>query len=335
MSYSTLDGLVLRYLSQRPDYAALIAAWGKAPNPMPPSHDLIEAIRDCCESIIETEPTRPYHAHKVAVTFGFYKRALRHADILDKVILDFGCGCQEALAIAVLLWANGARGVLAVDSDPLVSESRTGRFLYDFIITCLIQPEPFVWEQTQIAEFRHKLLSLDLRAFRSGYISPLFTAAPILHAVGDILELDLPDGKIDGMVSQSVFEHVGNCEQVLRQLHRKLVPGGLLCSAIDFRDHRFYTEGSSPWRYLLDDGDYYPGYINKMRFSQMMELFKTCGFSVVSNDLVEDQPPADILENILPKYRDLSLADIRINACYTLFKKQGDPGLVAASAGDH
>lgn len=329
INYSELDDLILQYIGRHPNYIGLMRRLeNDVEKPLPADGDLIESIKECCEHILEDEIERLYHDHKVQVTFDFYKYALKDVDLHGKIILDFGCGIYDALAISILLWANGAQGVVALDASALFSPKRTSRFLYDFIVKCLIDPSIFLWGNASLSEFRDRLLSLNLKELKTGCLSSLFINAPILHVIGDIQTINLPDSGIDCIVSQSVIEHAKDCEQTLSCINAKLVPGGLFCCAIDFRDHRLYAHGNSPWQYLVDDGDYYPEYINKIRYSRMMEIFDASGFDILGGSLVEEEPPVDILNNLLYKYKHLSESDIRINACYVVFRKRVNFGSI-------
>jgi hypothetical protein len=89
-------------------------------------------------------------------------------------------------------------------------------------------------------------------------------------------------------------------------------------AAIDYRDHRAYTIGASPWQYLLDDQDHSPGYINKIRHSEMLRLIASAGFTVTQSKLIRQEPLSLESQRFIPRYGNLSEEDIKITEAHLL-----------------
>jgi hypothetical protein len=79
----------------------------------------------------------------------------------------------------------------------------------------------------------------------------------------------------------------------------------------------------------MDDGDYFPGFINKLRHSSMISLIRQAGFSVVEQVVEREehayfpQPSADDRARFLPHYQDLSPEDVAITAARLLLRPLG------------
>jgi hypothetical protein len=107
----------------------------------------------------------------------------------------------------------------------------------------------------------------------------------------------LPDGSIDFSWSHAVLEHVRKAELpvMLRELHRVTALGGASSHVIDLEDHLAHAlnnlrfpEGVWESRLFAESGFY----TNRMRRSQLLELFQSTGFEieVVAEDRWERLP---------------------------------------------
>jgi ubiquinone/menaquinone biosynthesis C-methylase UbiE len=66
--------------------------------------------------------------------------------------------------------------------------------------------------------------------------------SPVTYAVGDILDLDFPDGHFDGVRSERVIQHLADPDAAIRELARVVRPGGRL-SIVD-----------TDWESVVHDG---------------------------------------------------------------------------------
>lgn len=282
----------------------------------------LERVRDAVDGYLAADTQRLFHPLKTQTTLGFYHNLKAFGPLANKTVLDFGCGTHEALAISITLWASGAKAVIALDQEAIQWPALTARFLYDWIIHCITEPDRYLWPDVSREHFVARLTSLGLAQLKAGQLEQLYASLPLRHLCGPAASLStLPDGSLSYVLSQSVMEHIQRPSEVLAVLYQKMTGGGLLCFAIDYRDHRVYVEGASPWQYLVDDGDYLPGYINKLRHNAMLEIFTAQGFRLVSGQLVRQEVPASIMAQCLPKYRNLTSEDLETVAAYLIFQR--------------
>lgn len=96
---------------------------------------------------------------------------------------------------------------------------------------------------------------------------------------------EIPEGVVDFFWSQVVLEHVSRAEfpEFTRQLRRVVSPDGIGVHSIDFRDHLSgglnnlrFTDKVWESSFFSDAGFY----TNRLRPSEMIELFRQAGFSV-------------------------------------------------------
>jgi SAM-dependent methyltransferase len=93
----------------------------------------------------------------------------------------------------------------------------------------------------------------------------------------DLLALDLPDARFDGVYANAVLFHVPGQElpRVLRQLHASLKPGGVLFSS---NPHGRNEEGWSGGRYgAFHDLETWRGYLTGAGFTELTHYYRPEG----------------------------------------------------------
>lgn len=232
--------------------------------------------------------------------------------LVGKRCMDFGCGAARPFSISSIMYALGAETVTAIDVAPLGDRAAMAKGVYALVVALSLRAsglEKYPGFDRKVVASR--LADFDLEALRSGDLAGGLPSA-IRHVQGDYLELQADIGALDVVVSNSVFEHVPDLGSTLRMFGRNLRSGGVVYSDTDYRDHRQYAMGASPWQYLVDDGDHEPGYINKLRHTAMRELIANCGFDVVESVQVENVPPTTITQNLHPRHVGTSAIDLRV-----------------------
>ena len=316
-----LDNLIVTYLSQHPDAIRLMRDARQLNQTVGISADLIESVRLACESCLDADMNRLFHPIKTEQTLAFYRQIQSFTSLENKVILDFGCGVHESFAVSINLWANGASHTIAIDDEAIQFPERTARFLYGWIIGCMANPHKYLWPGVRKEQYLSRLSMLGLEYLKKGQLEHIFSVFPLHYLTGSSALDAIADGKVNCVFSQSVFEHLPDPEKTLTKLYKKMAPNGILCIAIDYKDHRHYVTGASPWQYLVDDGDFQSGYINKLRHSQMMAIFRRCGFKTISEVVTRDQPPSSLETELNDKYATLSKSDIETTAGYLILRR--------------
>jgi 2-polyprenyl-3-methyl-5-hydroxy-6-metoxy-1,4-benzoquinol methylase len=230
----------------------------------------------------------------------------------DKKCIDFGCGATRPFSIATLMFLFGAKNVVAIDVVPFGNHSAVAQGLWHMLAVLALEASGLEKYSTYKRKLiKSRLAEFDLAALREGRLMEGLPKA-IQQNVGDYLAIEKYVGTFDVMISNSVFEHIPKLKETMQLLRKNLQPEGCIYTDIDYRDHRMYVSGLSPWAYLLDDGDVSSGYINKIRHSAMMDLIDETGFRVIASDQVVNTPPPQVTENIHSRYGTVSGCDLMV-----------------------
>lgn len=117
---------------------------------------------------------------------------------------------------------------------------------------------------------------------------------------------DSADGSADLVVSRTVLEHIAPplLATLMRELHRIVRPGGLMCHIVDNSDHWEHRDKTiSRVNFLrFEDGPLWrlacfnpQNYQNRLRHSDYLELFRRTGWDVV---IAEGEPDPRCLEDL-------------------------------------
>lgn len=267
--------------------------------------------------------TAPAFAWGPAIAFVQMKRLAgmlirQRVSLHGKTCIDFGCGSIRPLSVSSLLYLLGADSVLAVDMAEPGNERLRAVGLYALILAVLSGRLRFDTTGLGVTPraLRDRCAAFDLGALLNGDLRGVPPA--IRLQAGDYMALPEQERRFDLLTSYSVLEHVADLSSYLSSFRSSISAAGMLYSAIDYRDHRRYTTRASAWQYLLDDGDHAPGYINKIRHSEMLRRIAGAGFTVAQCEVVREEPPAQELLSFLPRYRDMPHDDIAITEAHVL-----------------
>lgn len=327
LARDAVDMAVLEYLAQHPCSAALMETLDQTSVP-PPSHypvASLERLGKAVDACLDQEVPRLFHPQKTRVTWQFYKKLEAYVSLNNATTLDLGCGVHEAFAISLLFWANGAKEVIAIDEDMILWPDRTAHFLYRWIMEILTDPEPYLWRGVSRKELVERLSLLDLKALNEGSLDSLLEKLPLQYRTGHDAMRSLPQGQLQAIFSQSVLEHVPDIKRLLAQLALLGGEGSYACHAIDYRDHRLYVSGASPWQYLLDDGDHQPGYINKIRHEEFRSLLISAGYEILDEHLIRENIPEEVWDDRCARYRDGKEENFSVTAAYLIVRYTGEP----------
>jgi 2-polyprenyl-3-methyl-5-hydroxy-6-metoxy-1,4-benzoquinol methylase len=230
--------------------------------------------------------------------------------IAGKRVIDFGCGATRPVTVSVLLYLLGASSTLAIDLERPFDPGAVAVAEYCNILSVISGLSLIEWAKAGVDPgfARRRAAEFDMAALLNGDLQTGLAPA-VGYRISRYQDLP-PDARaFDLMVSGSVFEHVADISDVMACARKSISPDGYIYTDVDFRDHRLYSQGLSQWQYLLDDGDHAPGYINKIRFTEMHALFERAGYAIVECQPVRETLPPTVEAAILPRYRAMSDVD--------------------------
>lgn len=180
------------------------------------------------------------------------------------VVLELGPG--DSLFSAMIAYAFGASSVYLVDVDDFVS--------YDmkpyFSMANYLKENGLITPKMDDATSLKKLLELCNAKYMTSGILSLRT---------------IPDQSVDFIWSQAVLEHIRRSDftSMMSELRRVIRTDGICSHCIDLRDHlggalnnlRF-SERFWESEIMAKSGFY----TNRMRYSEMLDLFKQSGFNI-------------------------------------------------------
>lgn len=123
-----------------------------------------------------------------------------------------------------------------------------------------------------------------------------------------IAEAELASASVDVLVSNSVFEHIADPVNVIKEMARIVRPGGLCMHAIEGVDHRFYrNQEIDELEFLRDESDAQLLFgCSRVRPLAFQPMFEEHGFEVRDIHIGEVRPVSDDAVQIFaPQFREL------------------------------
>lgn len=209
---------------------------------------------------------------------------------LDKIkLLEFGAGRDLALAIA--LRARGVGNIIAVDLERLAK-----------------------LHLVQVA-----LRYADPAAQKIESWSGLARYGVEYRAPFDMRRTELAEGSLDCVLSSEVMEHIpaADLRKILQEIFRILRDGGLAAMKIDYSDHYARDDsGISRFNFLKYPDEIWDRYnsdfqfVNRLRHSDYMNMFKDAGFEVLLEEVNRASPIAEMVSQLADRFRKYPLDDI-------------------------
>ena len=141
-------------------------------------------------------------------------------------------------------------------------------------------------------------------------------AGYLTHGLADLRAI--PSQSIDLIWSQAVLEHIDRYQfgETMQELRRILRPEGVCSHRVDLTDHFCGSLNNLRFSEKLWESRLFKSsgfYTNRIRYSEMVETFKRCGFSVdiVRADTWKTLPlPRRQLD---PQFRQFETDDLRVS----------------------
>jgi SAM-dependent methyltransferase len=139
------------------------------------------------------------------------------------------------------------------------------------------------------------------------------------RAPADARATDLASNSIDCAVSVETLEHIPMTDiaAILKELRRILRPNGVALMQIDYGDHfKRFDPSISSFNFLTySEEEWTPfqsrfQYVNRLRHSEYLQLFKDAGFQILSDRPDCRSPEPAIMERLAPHFRQFSERDL-------------------------
>jgi hypothetical protein len=223
----------------------------------------------------------------------------------NKRVLDFGAGRLNLLNNAIILYANGAENVYALEPGaidwPLSVASAA-----ELIKHIHFAPSEFNLGNWEDARVRERLAELDLEALvhSTNHLPQSFSLGPI-KLVDSIDEI--PTGIIDISISNSVLEHVIPFEEEITKLLRVSSLQTLGIHTVDFTSHDKTTPNYDPFDVYYADA--IPG-LNRLRPSDIAKCLESFGLKVSETAIRNGEFISIDRDRMKPNFRQYEADDL-------------------------
>jgi predicted SAM-dependent methyltransferase len=233
------------------------------------------------------------------------ERAGLSTDLNFKTVLELGPG--DSIATAIIASAYGARAIL-VD---------TGKFICDDI-------NPYL-ELVRVLE-KQNLSPPDLsRCLTINDILDQCCAQFMTEGLTSLMQIE--SNSIDLLFSQAVLEHVKKSyfKETMQECHRILRSDGICSHQIDLRDHLDNALNNLRISERLWESNFFSKsgfYTNRIRYSQMMDLFDDAGFTMEITGLKHWEELPTSRNKFIKEFRDFPIEELCISVFDVVLKKK-------------
>lgn len=236
------------------------------------------------------------HDYAIGVVRRHLSRMTAEAGLVGKTVLELGPG--DGVATAVIVAAYGGRSILVDTGGYADTDINKYRDL--------------------TRELRRRDLNpVDLDGARS--INDVLDRCSSEYLTEGLESLrTIASSSVDFVFSQAVLEHV-TAHQFLDTLHemrRILRPGGMSSHRIDLRDHLGGGLNNLRFSTRIWESNFFARsgfYTNRIRFSEMNELFERAGFSVEIDSVDRWPSPPLPRHKMAPEFRGFLDDDLAVS----------------------
>ena len=254
--------------------------------------------------------------HQINLHRKFRSDLFVYENLMNKDVLEYGCGQNNPWSSSLLLYINGAKSVVAYEPFPIHKDLALCS-LKEFIFAVLRAPSNFNFSGISKVEMVNRLLSVDYESLINGNINLRDEKFSFLNQPLKKHQ-SMFKNKFTLVLSTSVFEHVDDISSEMRMLYDICTSDVVMLHHIDFTDHRMGLPDYHPFKFMQDG---ILGEINGLRFSDIVNEFKDADFDVS----VLQKSNADVeqifLTSIRPEYRHYGENDLTVNYARLQIKK--------------
>jgi SAM-dependent methyltransferase len=263
---------------------------------------------------------------------------VRDFSLSGRRCLEVGCGAHQPLAVASLLYLNGASFVLANDLVPAEDIERSAVLLHEMLKYAARYPTLFHLTPCSVQVYQRRLADFDLDSLARGDLYAGCAHVPIRHVVASLFELLPSTGRFDLIFSRAVLEHFLDFDRLCQSLFELSNDDAVGCHFHDFVDHRYYKSGKyHPWSFLAESEDWAQGVpaadvSNRLRLSEVSAALDRSGFDVHVTWSEREIVPPYILAGIRPPFRHMSDDDLSILRAMLLLQVRNRQPVIPAES---
>lgn len=136
----------------------------------------------------------------------------------------------------------------------------------------------------------------------------------------------IPGNKIDLIFSQAVLEHIrlNSFYEVIKETYRILKPGGVASHKIDLKDHLSSSLNHLRFSKKIWESNLFSNsgfYTNRLRQSEMVEIFKKTGFEIISLQESQWEKAPMCRGKLHSEFRFLSEKDLLVSGLTLIVQK--------------
>ncbi len=197
----------------------------------------------------QLRPTMPLD--QVATYRSGWPAAFAPRGLRGKDVMDFGAGDFNPLSLAILLYVNGARSVVAFEPSGWRLEY-TQAAVRELVADIFSNPRAYnIGYPGDPKALTRRLTEISLEAIGP---RPALDLGPI--QLRRAFSFDDYSAAFDLILSTSVFEHVGSFDSEIRNHLKALRKGGVSINRVDFTDHRHTQPELWPFGFYEDGVTY-------------------------------------------------------------------------------
>ncbi len=250
----------------------------------------------------------------------------KYTSVKDKTYLDLGCGKHHPFGHSAIMYLNGAKKTIAFDLDKYDDNSRASEALYDLLADCALNRKKWmVTNDNSEKDFISRIDSFDSDKLRLGNLSGGIKKNPLNHIQGNIENIDIPDNSIDILTSKSVLEHFLNFEAAMKNYYRFMASNSYSFHSIDLVDHRAYKNKNkyNYWSFLTENEEWTDNLCNRLRSSEIKEIFEKVGFKVLEWDEIKRPLPQKLRIKLKGRFKDMSDDELSVIGVKCILFKEG------------
>jgi cyclopropane fatty-acyl-phospholipid synthase-like methyltransferase len=137
---------------------------------------------------------------------------------------------------------------------------------------------------------------------------------------------DIDSSSVDFIISQACLEHVRKDEfkEFIEETYRLSKQDGLSIHSIDFKDHLSYSLNNLRFSELLWESDFMASsgfYTNRLRYSEMREIFIDAGFEIVCENISSWENLPLTTNKFNKAFKDFDENDLKVKEVVICLKK--------------